>query len=72
MCGIHLDSIYHNCKQHGKDLDVVLEELTVRSTVFNYVPGRFHRSFKDIKPHLSEHVDIDSLFQWIKKIFPVR
>ena len=67
ICGIHPDSIYHTCKRYGKDLDMVLEELTTRSRVFDYVPGRFHRSFKDIKPHISEHVDLDSLFQWIKK-----
>ena len=67
ICGIHPESIYHTSKSYGKDLDVVLEELAVKSRVFDYVPGRYHRTFKDIKPHISEHVDLDSLFQWIKK-----
>lgn len=28
ICDIHPDSIYHTCKQYGKDLDMVIEELT--------------------------------------------
>ena len=45
----------------------MIEELTQKSRVFNCVPGHFHRSFKDVKPHISDHVDLDSLFKWIKK-----
>ena len=51
MCDIPPDSIYHTCKRYGKDLDMMIEELTERSRVFDYIPGRFHRLFKDIKPH---------------------
>lgn len=67
ICDIHPESIYHTCKRYEKDLDMVIEELIQRSRVFDYTPGRFHRSFKDIKPHISHHVDLDSLFKWIKK-----
>ena len=46
---------------------MVIEELTQRSRVFDYIPGHFHGLFKEIKPHISDHVDLDSLFKWIKK-----
>ena len=46
---------------------MLVEELTSKSRVFNYIPGRHHRSFQGIKPHISSHIDIDKLFQWIKK-----
>ena len=65
--------IYHpiayitHAKRYGEDLDLVINELTQKSRVIDYIPGRFHRSFKDIKPHISDHVDLDSLFKWIKK-----
>lgn len=65
ICDIHQRA--HTYKCYGQDLDIVLEELTVRSRMFDYVPGHFHWSFKDIKSHIREHVDLDSLFQWIKK-----
>lgn len=67
ICNIHPESIYHTCKSYGKDLDMVLEELSTKSRVFDYIPGRYHKPFKDIKPHISDHVDLDSLFQWIRK-----
>ena len=66
ICSIRPDSIYHTSHCYGKDLEMVLEELT-SSRVFEYVPGRFHSSFQNIKPHISDHVDVNKLFQWIKK-----
>jgi hypothetical protein len=67
ICTIHQDSIYHTSKCYGRDLDLILEELTSRSRVFDYVPGRFHRSFRSIKPHISQNIDVDKLFSWINK-----
>ena len=67
ICNIHSDSIYHTCQHYGKDLEMLVEELSLKSRVFEYVPGRFHSSFQNIKPHISDHVDINKLFQWIKK-----
>ena len=67
ICDIPPDSIYHTCKRYGEDLDLVINELTQKSRVFDYIPGHFHRSFKDIKPHISDHIDLDSLFKWIRK-----
>ena len=67
ICNIHSDSIYHTRQHYGKDLEMLVEELSLKSRVFEYVPGRFHSSFQNIKPHISDHVDINKLFQWIKK-----
>ena len=47
---------------------MLVEELTVRSRVFDYVLGRFHRSLNDIKPHISDHVDVDKLLSGLGSI----
>lgn len=67
ICNIPRQSIYHTSQCYGRDLDLILEELTSKSHVFDYVPGRAHRSFPTIKPHISQHIDIDKLFVWINK-----
>ena len=67
ICSIHRNSIHHTCQSYGKDLETLVEELTSKSRVFDYIPGRCHRSFQGIKPHISDHIDVDKLFQWIKK-----
>ena len=67
ICGIHNDSMYHTSKRDEKDLDILLEELTLKSHVFDYVPGRFHKSFRNIKRHISDHINVDKLIDWIKK-----
>ena len=50
---IHAHSIYH--KDCSKDLNAVLNELQ-KSEVFEYIPGRFHKTFKEIKPHVSAQI----------------
>ena len=67
ICSIHRNSIHHTCQSYGKDLETLVEELTSKSRVFDYIPGRCHRSFQGIKPHIGDHIDVDKLFQWIKK-----
>ena len=64
-CGIPKESIYHTCKDTSKDLQLVVDELQ-KSKVFDYIPGRYHKTFQNIKPHISAHVDTDKLFSWIQ------
>lgn len=59
------ESIYHTCKDSNKDLQLIVSEL-VQSKVFDYIPGRFHTTFKNIKPHISAHIDTEKLFEWIE------
>ena len=64
-CGVPKESIYHTCKDTSKDLQLVVDELQ-KSKVFDYIPGRYHKTFQNIKPHISAHVDTDKLFSWIQ------
>ena len=68
ICSIHPESIYHTRRCYGQDLEMLVEELTVRSRVFDYVPGRFHRLFQNIKPHISDHVDVDNFLSGLGSI----
>ena len=52
ICDIRPESIYHTCQSYGKDLEMLVEELSLESRVFDYIPGCFHRSFLGIKPHI--------------------
>ena len=64
VCGVHKESIYHTCKDASKDLQLVIDELQ-KSQVFDYMFGCYHKTFQNIKPHISAHVDTDKLFSWI-------
>lgn len=70
ICGIHNESIYHTCQDTSKDLDLIVQELVKSDVfeyvVFEYVPGRFHKTFQNIKPHIAAHIDCDKMFNWIK------
>ncbi len=35
----------------------ILQELTEKSRVFDYIPGRHHRSFRSIKPNIADHIN---------------
>lgn len=59
-------SIHHSKQKYGKDLELILNELTTSSHVFDYIPGRYHGTFKNIKPHITSHLDTDKLIQWLK------
>lgn len=66
VTGIHSKSIYHTSKDSSKDFEAILEELQT-SQVFEYIPGRFHKTFKEINPHVSAHINTDRLFSWMRK-----
>lgn len=65
-CNIAPESLHHGQHSFGKDLDLVLKELVAESRVFDYVPGRTHRTFVSIKPHITSHIDTDKLIKWIQ------
>jgi len=48
-----------------KDEDMVLAEL-LKSQVFDYIPGRKHKSFANISP-MSGHNNASKFFQWLKE-----
>jgi hypothetical protein len=54
-------SVEHSSSSLAKDEKAILNELT-SSRVFDYIPGRKHRSFKSIVPNLSLTVNKEKLF----------
>ena len=65
-CKLHPESLHHTTKSSKKDRDLVLTQL-VESRVFDYIPGRCHHSFRNIKPRISDCVDISRIVKWIKE-----
>lgn len=56
----------HTKGSDANDEKVILKELTKTSSVFDYVPGRVHPSFKAVRPSTAEHIDKAKLLWWIK------
>ena len=61
------DSIHHTKRSALKDEELIMKELTEESIVFDYIPGRHHHSFKDVKAHISSSIDTFKLLTMIKK-----
>ena len=66
ICNITPESIYHTKHSPSRDEEMILKELS-DSRVFDYIPGRYHQSFKEIKAHISSSIDIFKLVGMIKK-----
>ena len=67
VCGVTPDSLHHTRNGSQTDHYMVLVELTAKSDVFDYIPGRQQHStsFKDIPLHVAQSVNVNALFQWI-------
>ena len=64
--GVNPELLHHTKREYGKDLELILHELVSTSHVFDYVPGRCHSTFKNIKPHITSNLDTDKLMQWLR------
>ena len=64
--GIHPVSLEHSSPSLAKDQKLIMDQLS-RSRVFDYVPGRDHRSFHGIKPNAAQKVDLTKLSEWIRQ-----
>ena len=64
---IHQVSSKHTRSSLAKDEDAVLEELTKKLRVFDYITGREHRTFSSIQPNAALTVSKDKLFSTITK-----
>ena len=60
-------SIHHTKKSSNQDRDKIIDELCNKSKVFDYIPGRFHSTFKNISPHISSHIQVDKLTKRIQQ-----
>ena len=67
ICGIKPVSLHHTKASSKDDRDKIIKQLITESKVFDYVPGRYHKTFKNIRPHISSHIDASKLITWIKQ-----
>ena len=67
ICGTKIDSIHHTKHSACKDEELIIKELVTESRVFDNIPGRHHRSFKNIKAHVSSSIDTFKLVNMIKR-----
>ena len=51
-------SVEHTKASYAKDFKHVLKELVSSFHVFDYVPGRFHKSFKGIQPNIANSTEM--------------
>ena len=58
ICDIKAVSLHHTKASSKEDRDKILKQLVSESRVFDYVPGRYHKTFKGIHPHISSHIDV--------------
>ena len=67
LCDIPPTSLHHTRHSASKDEELILKELTSESHVFDYISGQCHRSFKNIKAHVSGSIDTFMLVAKSKK-----
>ena len=63
---LHAVSTDHTVSSSKKDEDAMLTEL-LKSQVFDYIPGRKHKSFANIRPNVSGHINASKFFQWLQE-----
>ena len=63
---INPSSSHHSMPSQRKDEDTVLEQL-LKTKVFDYTPGRKHKSFSSILPNVSGHINAAKFFQWLQE-----
>ena len=56
ICDIKPVSLRHTKASSKEDRDIILK-LVSESRVFDYIPGRYHKNFENIRPHISSHID---------------
>ena len=68
ICGIKPVSLHHTKASSREDRDKIIEQLVSETRVFDYIPGRYHKTFKNIQPHISSHIDAHKLITSMKEI----
>jgi hypothetical protein len=65
ILGIPPISLHHTSHSSEKDEKLIIEELINKSRVFEYIPGRSHRSFSNIEPCIAKAINSGKLLKWI-------
>ena len=61
------ESVQHTKRSTKKDRELILKQLVSTSRVFDYVPGRKHKSFAGVHANIASAIDKKKLFDWIQK-----
>lgn len=60
---LHPVSLHHTKKSSKLDQSLIVNQLVNESNVFDYIPGRKHGSFPNIKPNITQDLNTDKLFK---------
>ncbi len=61
-----VSTVEHSTPNREEDMNRILVELTSTSTVFDYIPGREHRTFKGIKSNVAQSINANKLLDWLQ------
>ena len=64
ICQLEPLSSCHTIASSMKDIDTVLQEL-LKSRVFDYIPGRKHKSFPSIKPNVFQEINVENYIKYL-------
>ena len=64
ICELKPLSSRHTTASSKKDKELVLQEL-LKSRVFDYIPGRKHKSFPTIKPNVFQEIDVGNYMKYL-------
>ena len=64
ICQLEPLSSRHTIASSMKDIDTVLQEL-LKSRVFDYIPGRKHKSFPSIKPNVFQEINVENYIKYL-------
>ncbi len=64
--GVTPSSVKHSSPNREVDMNRILVELTSTSTVFDYIPGRKHRTFKGINSNVAKSINAKKLLDWLQ------
>ena len=59
-------SVEHSYANSAEDMRRILVELTSTSRVFDYIPGREHKTFKRINSNVARSIDAKKLLDWLQ------
>ena len=59
------ESLHHTVCSSEKDEKLIIDELVVKSRVFEYIPGRSHHSPINAQPCIAKDIDSNKLLMWI-------
>ncbi len=60
-------SIAHTRASTREDEKRIMKELTETSNVFDYIPGHHHKTFKNVKPNVADHINKKAFLECLQQ-----